>query len=247
MRAELAAAVALFTRLPAGWLLGRRPPPDPADCAWAYPVVGAFIGAAGGLVISMARHAFLPPGLAALLGIAAMLLLTGALHEDGLADTADGLGGGATPARKLDIMRDSRIGSYGALALILAIAIRGAALAAIPPEATIPALIAAGALGRGAILAVLVLLRPVRNDGLAATLGRLRPGRAIAGLLLAAAASAMLPLRAALPCILCAAIAAAAVSALAKRQVGGYTGDILGAAEVAAECAVLCAVTASLA
>ncbi len=251
MRAELAAALALLTRLPVGWLpvgwqLAGRPWPDPSASVWAYPVVGALVGLLGGAAILLARHVGLPPGLAALLGLAAMLLLTGALHEDGLADTADGLGGGGTVARKLEIMRDSRIGSYGALALILALALRAAALAAIPPGSLIPGLVAAGGLGRGAIVALLLLLRPARADGPAAALRHLPPGRAIAGLLLAAAASLLLPFRTALLCTMCAALAAAAVAALAKRQVGGYTGDILGAAEVVTECVVLCAVVASI-
>ena len=102
-----------------------------------------------------------------------MTLATGGLHEDGLADTADGFGGGRTPGRRLEIMRDSRIGSYGAMALLSAFAVRGVAIAAIAEPARVAAaLVASGALGRGAILLVLRLAPPARADGLSARAGR---------------------------------------------------------------------------
>ncbi len=236
----MVAAATLLTRLPVARWVGTRPWPDEASCVWAFPVVGALVGGAGGAVVELARRGGLPPGLAAILAVAAMLLLTGALHEDGLADTADGFGGGATAARKLEIMRDSRIGSYGALALIVAVALRATSLAALPPGAAFAALVAAGGLGRGAMVVVLGLLKPARRDGTAASLQRVRPGVRIAGLGFAVIAALLLPFAVALLCVAGAAGTGAGVAVLARRQVGGYTGDVLGASGVVAECAVLC-------
>ena len=171
--------------------------------------------------------------------VAAGMLATGALHEDGLADTADGFGGGGTTGRKLEIMRDSRIGSFGALALMLALGLRVAALAALAdPGRAAAALVAAGMLGRGAMIGMMVALPRARPDGMAATLGPVPPGAAAIGLAVAAAC-VLLPHGA--RALLAAVLAGALMVWLARRQIGGYTGDVLGATEQAAECAVLVA------
>ena len=241
--AEFVAALTLLTRLPVARLAGRTPWPGEAASVWAYPVVGALVGGIGGGTLWLAERCGLPAPVGSVLAIAAMLLLTGGLHEDGVADAADGFGGGATVARKLEIMRDSRIGSYGALALMVALAVRGTALASLPPARGMAALIAAGGLGRGAIVVMLLLLRPVRSDGVtAAALRQVRPVVLLVGLVTAITATAALPLRTALCCVVGAVLAAFAVAGLARRQVGGSTGDILGAGEVIAECVVLCIV-----
>ncbi|UFN49453.1 adenosylcobinamide-GDP ribazoletransferase [Roseomonas sp. OT10] len=238
---DLGGALALLTRLPAHRLL-----PMPAEAAgfargvWAYPLVGALAGAIGGGVWWAGRSLGLPPLPAACWALAALLLATGAFHEDGLADTADGFGGGRTRERKLEIMRDSRIGSYGALALALCLALRGTALATLSGPAGCAALVASGALGRGAILGLLRLLPPARADGMAAALGR--PGGAVlaAGLGLAALPAALLlPWSAVAGAVLAAPAATLALAALARRQIGGHTGDVLGAGSVVAECTVL--------
>ncbi len=236
---ELIAALTLLTRLPVSGLVGSREWPDAASSVWAYPIVGALVGGVGGIVLWIAERSGLSSAIAAILALAAMLLLTGGLHEDGLADTADAFGGGSTAARKLEIMRDSRIGSYGALALIVALGLRGAALASLPPEVGMAALIAAGSLGRGAILVVLMSLSPARADSSAAPLRQVRFHVAGIGLLLAVAVSRLLSFHAALTCIFGAAVAGLSMAAFARRQVGGYTGDVLGAVAVFAECVAL--------
>ena len=236
---ELIAALTLLTRLPVSALVGNRRWPEEASTVWAYPLVGALVGSVGGAVLWAGEHSGVPPAVAAILAIATMLLLTGGLHEDGLADTADAFGGGSTVPLKLDIMRDSRIGSYGALALIVAFGLRGAALASLPPEAGLTALVAAGALGRGAIVIVLVLLRPARADSSTAALRTMRPAVAFAALLIAAAISSVLLVRVALTCMAGATLAGLGATALARRQVGGYTGDVLGAVVVIVDCSVL--------
>jgi adenosylcobinamide-GDP ribazoletransferase len=124
---ELIAAFALLTRLPVG-RLDLPAPQDPAASAWAFPLVGAATGLIGGLTYALLFALSVPPLLAGLFAIAAMIVITGAMHEDGLADAADGLAG-QTREQRLDIMRDSRIGTYGVLALILSIGIRASALA----------------------------------------------------------------------------------------------------------------------
>jgi adenosylcobinamide-GDP ribazoletransferase len=168
------------------------------------------------------------------------VLLTGGLHEDGLADAADGWGGGNSPSSTLEIMRDSRIGSYGAIALVLSFSIRGAAVASLrQPEAAFAALTASGALGRGAMIGLLCLLRPARADGLGATLAPIRPVACFVGLALAAASAMTLGPSRSILGVIAAATATLVVAALAWRRIGGYTGDILGATEQATECVVL--------
>src|SRR5260370_12044026 len=113
---------------------------DVAHASWAFPVAGALVGSAGALTYAIASGIRLPPALAAALALGATLLITGCLHEDGLADTADGLGGGRDRARKLEIMRDSRLGTYGACALMMSLLLRWTALAAMagPPAGAPP-------------------------------------------------------------------------------------------------------------
>src|SRR5271157_4942953 len=126
---ELKASIAFCTRLP---LLGATAVGSGAiaKAAWAFPVAGLLVGLIAAAVYGIAHRAGIPAWPAAVLSVAATLMITGCLHEDGLADTADGFGGGATREQKLEIMRDSRIGAFGAVALALSILIRAAALAA---------------------------------------------------------------------------------------------------------------------
>ena len=244
--AELAAAFTLLTRLP----VQRLGPTPPAAAfgrgVWAYPVVGATIGAAAGGVAAAGLRAGLPASLAAIGAVAASVLLTGGLHEDGVADTADGLGGGSTRARKLAIMRDSRIGSFGAIALVLTLAARLAAIAAIAGTGRVVAcLIAAGALGRAGMLVPLLLLEPARDEGMAARLGAVARWPALAGVAVGAAlAFAALPAGEALRGIGLALLGALGMTWLCRRHLGGYTGDTLGATCVVVECAVLAGLAA---
>lgn len=242
---DLAAGFALFTRLPVAGLLPAHMAHNAARGVWAYPVVGAAIGGAGGLAHGLASYAGIGAGLAACWTLALLLLLTGALHEDGLADTADGFGGGATRERKLAIMRDSRIGSFGALALVLSLAVRAVAIAALAQAGTVAvALVVAGMLARSGVIVPLLLLGPARTDGLAARLVAVPPRAAFAGIAVAAAAGfALLPGRTALLVLVLAMLSAGAMTWLARRQIGGHTGDVLGATALIIECVVLTALT----
>jgi adenosylcobinamide-GDP ribazoletransferase len=234
---EARLALMLLTRLPAGRLAEA---PSLADARWAYPLAGLAVGALGWAAFAAAAALGLPPAAAALLSLAATALATGALHEDGLADYADGAGAGGDRARRLEIMADSRLGSYGALALLVSAGLRAVALATLAPP--LWAFLAIAAASRAAMLGVQEALPPARPGGLGAA-ARGRDGergsgvwRTPAGLALGLAA--LLPLGAAgLAAGLAMAAAAAALARHARARLGGQTGDVLGAAQQLAEVA----------
>ncbi len=172
-----------YSRLPVPQLPGEPDPhrvPDFTALPRMLPLAGLILALPAALVLAAGWWIGLGPFLAATLAVAVMVLATGALHEDGLADVADGFGGGgATLERRLEIMRDSRIGAYGGAALVLALALRIGALATLLDRtgyAAATALILVAALSRLAALAPMVLLPPARPGGLSASVGR--PNRA---------------------------------------------------------------------
>lgn len=247
---DLLACLRFFTRLPLPTLAFEAPAqgaPDLSRIGWMAPFAGALIGALGALVLVVAQGLALSHFMGAALAISVLVAATGALHEDGLADVADGFGGGATRQRKLEIMRDSRIGAYGGAALCLSLILRVGALAALTDEglgAACAALILAGAAGRAFELAPLAILDPARADGLGASAGRLQPGvapQASAGAFIIAMISGALVLGFAQALLACglALAAALAMTGLARRQIGGQTGDVAGACEQLAEIACL--------
>jgi len=225
-------AIGFFTRLPTPVLHGEI---DMARAMGAAPLIGAGIGLLAAAVFSGAQQIGLPVLAAALIAIGFTVALTGALHEDGLADCADGLGG-RNPDAKLAIMKDSRIGSYGALALIIAIGLRASALAA-APDAT-AALIAAHAAARGGFAAALRYAPSARPGGLAAVVGQPELATVIIALTLG---SGFLLWFGGLTATFAALATGCAVLWFAHRQIGGITGDVLGAQAVLIEIAVLLA------
>ncbi len=245
--ADLALAAVFMTRLPVR-LSGPLAEDAHARAMGWFPLVGAGIGLFGGAVYALAALLHLPPLPAALLALAGTVWLTGGLHEDGAADVADGFGGGRDKARKLEIMRDSRVGSYGVLAIVFSVALRASAVTALAePRAVVLALVAAGALSRGGMAVIARWLDPARADGLAARQGRPAPGTVALSLGIAmAVAAATLGLWAP-AAILAAVLAGAAVAFQARRQIGGHTGDVFGAAQQVTEAAVLLTLTASVA
>lgn len=238
--ADLRMAASFVTILP---LASSKPAAEGgmARATWALPVAGLLVGLAGALVYKTAIRLGLTPNLAALLALTTTALITGALHEDGLADTADGLGGGRTRERKLEIMRDSRIGTYGVCALILSFGLRWSALATLAnPAPVMFALCAAHVGARAGLPAFMSLVPPARPDGLSAGAGT-PPGRSIAiafALGTLALALALGPAKALTAVILLSA-AGFILARLAIRQIGGQTGDILGAFEQAGEILIL--------
>ncbi|WP_294931420.1 adenosylcobinamide-GDP ribazoletransferase [uncultured Paracoccus sp.] len=248
-----AAALALvwLSRLPVGrWL--PDPPPSLAASVWAFPLAGIVIGALGAGAYALAVVCGLPPAVAAILAVGAQMLATGGLHEDGLADFADGMGGTSIQQR-LQIMRDSRIGSYGALTLGLVTALRIAALAALPPGGAIAALIVGGALSRAGLVVALRLMPPARPDGLGRQGGRpARPqvAAALAIGLMSGIIAVLSGYYGGFITLFLAIVALAAVQfwlgRLARRRLGGQTGDVLGALQQAGETAMLTILAARL-
>ena len=204
-----------------------------------YPAVGIVVGVIVGLVQIGAAQIW-PSLVAAVLSTATGIVLTGALHEDGLADTCDGLGGGRTRERALEIMRDSRIGSYGALALILVIAGKIAVLASLPASAAFWVLIAGHAASRGSMLWVMQVLPYARAEGAGSATARrqLPDGVRVAGV---TTGLALLPLAFVLPyhamALGLAGLVAGHFAARRRfaRRLGGYTGDCLGATQQCSE------------
>jgi adenosylcobinamide-GDP ribazoletransferase len=232
---DLRLAIGFLTRWPMR-IPQTLPPNAMARAMWAFPLVGAFIGSLSGAAYLLA-HRTLPEWPSALLALTVGVILTGALHEDGLADCADGFGGGWDKDKKLAIMRDSRIGTYGALALILSILLRGAAMTKFYHPAD--AIFIAHCLGRTALPVMMKLLPPASPTGVAASVGT--PGWLSIAIALATgigltvwfySGDAPRPLLAALLAVL-------AMALLAKRNIGGYTGDVLGATEQVVEISVL--------
>ncbi len=248
-----------YSRLPTPTLPWERDPhavPDFAVMPRALPVAGALIGAVGALVLAAGVAAGFGPGLSAALAVAALVVATGAFHEDGLADTADGFWGGHTPERRLEIMRDSRIGSYGGAALILSLGLRALAVAAIAERAGVAAgaaaLILLGALTRTAALNVMIWLEPARTSGASYAVGRPRPGTvlvawaACAGLALALVTAGLLPAGGVALAFAAAALASLLAARLSRRLIGGYTGDVGGATQQVADLACLLALLAAM-
>src|SRR5215211_5738773 len=221
-------AVAFLTRLPMPHPQGAMPE-NFVRAHRMFPVVGALIGAAVGLACLASRAAGLPELAAAALALGAGAILTGALHEDGLADVADGFGGGRDTAAKLEIMRDSRLGTYGALILLVSFAAKLSALAVLPDGDVVQSLIAAHALARGVLPAMSLRLPYARKDGLARNAGQPDAATAvIAGGLAFLIALLSLSWSNALWAAVLAGLSGFAIAWLALRQIGGQTGDVLG-------------------
>lgn len=209
--------------------------------SWSLPLAGLIVGLVGATVYGIAHAVGLPPGPAAMLALASTILVTGALHEDGLADTADGLGGGRTRERKLEIMRDSRIGTYGACALLSSMILRWSALATIAaPRSVMIALLLAHAASRAGLPTFTAFVPPARKDGLSASAGQPTPQHAAIALGIGAIVLALGfgPAKAIVAVIVLAAIGLM-MARLCVKQVGGQTGDVLGAFEQLTETAVL--------
>ncbi|MEC7763623.1 MAG: adenosylcobinamide-GDP ribazoletransferase [Pseudomonadota bacterium] len=237
---DIPAALALLTRLPipADHARGAR-------AAWAWPLAGAAVGALAALVGGVALWLGLPAPLTAALILTTQIVVTGALHEDGLADVADGFWGGFDTARRLEIMKDSRIGSYGVIALVLSLLARWAALTAlIPFGGLFWALVAIGLVSRAPMAVLMAAMPNARGTGLSQTVGRPSQATATLGVILAVLGLFLCLGTDALAPILWSAFATLAAAAIAKAKIGGQTGDVLGATQQLCEIAALAALAA---
>ena len=232
-------------------LLSRLPLPDhdgvrQAEAAWAYPLVGLLVGGLAALVGLVAYGLGLPSTLCALLALATLVVTTGAMHEDGLADTADGFWGGWNREARLEIMRDSRIGTYGVIALCLSLAARWSALALLfemGAGAACAALLASATLSRSAMPVLMTALPHARTDGLSHRVGTVSPAAAAIAVGIAGIAAVLLLGAALFWCLIWGGLAVFGLALLAKHKIGGQTGDVLGSAQQIAEIAVLAALT----
>ena len=236
----LLAALQFLTRVP---IRLRREPSLSSTVAW-FPLAGAIIGAAvGGVAAGMWE--LTPPLVAAAVAITLGLLITGAFHEDGLGDVADAFGGGWTVERRLEILKDSRHGTYGVVAICASILVRMMALGSLPgPAVMFASAVAAHAMGRVAAVGMAGTMRLASHTGLGADYGRsTTPLRAAVGCIVGVGITAVAVGWWVAPLAIAALVAAAATGTLARRKIGGISGDALGAAEQVAEC--LCLVVLS--
>ena len=210
-----------------------------ARSARYFPLVGVLVGIATAAVFALA-HELVPPLVAGGLTLAAGLVLTGAMHEDGLADCCDGLGGTADRERALEIMRDSHVGTYGVVALIVSLGLRWVVLSGFSLSEGVVALVLAHTISRSMIPPVLVSAAYARTRGLASAVAGGVSSLEAAFVMAVAFGIAMIagPV-AGLAAFAAAVIAAGVMLSILIRRLGGYTGDGLGAIQQLAEIAVL--------
>ncbi|MFS8050809.1 adenosylcobinamide-GDP ribazoletransferase [Rhizobium sp. BR 314] len=246
---DIARAVAFLSRIPvsASFFAGYRG--KLGTVSRAFPVAGLLVAfpAAIAFGVLLAFHA--DPLMAALLALTVLTVTTGALHEDGLSDTADGLGGGTDRERILTIMKDSRIGAYGAAALILSFGLRAAALAAIArhvsPSHGAIALLATAVLSRGAMVWHWHVLPAAKPEGVAASAGQ-PDGDAMQLALIMTLVLAILligpsmGISALVPCLLVVAVATFFLNRHMRQRLSGHTGDTIGTTQQICEIASLC-------
>lgn len=243
---EFLAAGGLLTRLPIPPSRYPRQTP-PADGIWAFPVIGCIVGACSALAYALSQYAGLPQTLSAIACLATSALITGLLHEDGLADFADSAGGSTVENRRI-IMRDSRIGTYGVSALFGSFFTRWAAITAIAPEMVIPSIVAAHCAGRAFLGLHYLSLYPARTDGLAAGSGH--PSTellAFTAFIGTALLLLLVPFEAVSIVLLVGAITGFLLAGLTMKMIGGYTGDTLGTAEQIGEIVAFVCLAAMLA
>ncbi len=252
---DLRICLIFLTRLPLAWP-DDRPMPVLAQAMRAFGLAGAVVGLVCAMVLAIGMWFGFSAVLASLVAVAAATLVSGALHEDGLADVADGFGGGAAPERKLEIMRDSRIGAYGVLALVFSVGLRVFALAGIVAATTtiqaICLIVAVAITSRAAMGWTMAVLPNARDDGRSAEAGR--PGADAVRQLLISSIFAAVPLLwwgagvwGCLVVLFMAGLAALSFKRVARKQIGGQTGDVLGASQQISELTQLATLVALLA
>lgn len=243
---DIAAAHGLLTRLPVP-VEGDRAQTRGAQAAWAYPLVGLTVGFTGVVVAGVAGLFGVPATLTAGIVLVVLVAITGAMHEDGLADCADGFWGGWDRARRLEIMKDSRIGAYGVIALVLSLLVRWAALVLLFQAGIVwAAIILPAMISRASMVSVMHLMPNARENGLSQSVGR--PDRTVAGIAggIAVVGVVIFWLGVLIPLALFCCGVVLAVMAVARAKISGQTGDVLGAVQQLTEIAAL-VVMASLA
>ena len=246
---DILLALTFFTRIPIRFIV--KYDRTLMQACWCFPLIGASIGLVGGTFLYLLLVIQIPVAISAVITICFIVILTGALHEDGLADTADGLGGGEDKKSKIEKMRDSRIGSYGVLAILLLTLIKLNALISLatekPYEISFLSIICAHSLSRFSIIVIPYFSIPASNEGLARYAGKPATRGIIGSFLITSILILMLlPFDQAILSAVLAILVAGAVGLLASFQIKGYTGDILGAAQQVSEVTVLVYLASSI-
>ena len=250
--AEILVSLRFLTRIPIPFMR-TIDPPKLAQSMRFFGIAGGLIGALSGLVLVALNHLNLPPMMVAIMACGFGLVLTGALHEDGLADSADGLFGGRDQEQRLLILKDSRIGTYGACALMIALLLRASAymsIISLPALWIILILAAVGAFSRAMVVDMMWATKPARSDGLSVMAGR--PGRnsSLFAILTSAAftlyACTFIRADTGIIALAAAGVLTALIRRYAIRMIGGQTGDICGAVQVIAELGMLVAIVATI-
>lgn len=243
---DIKAALGLLTRLPVT-VDAHTARARGADIAWAFPLVGALVGALAGLVALLLAGLGHGPMVQATGALITQVFVTGALHEDGLADTADGFWGGYTAERRLEIMKDSHIGTNGVLALVFSVLLRWSLLTLLCAAGPVfwP-LIAIGALSRSPMVALMGWMPQARRSGLSVSVGQ--PQKQVIWMAFAVAGAIGLLLLGwgFLPMAIVIALVSVSLAALANAKIGGQTGDVLGTCQQLTEIAFLLMLTANL-
>ena len=241
-REDILLALTFFTRIPIHFIT--KYDRTLMQACWCFPLIGAGIGLAGGTLFCILLVVQIPVAISAVTTICFIVILTGALHEDGLADTADGLGGGDNKKSKIEKLRDSKVGSYGELAILLITLIKLNAIITLatgkPYEIAIISIICVHSLSRFSIIVIPYFSIPASDEGLARYAGKPETRGVIGGLLLTSILIfLLLPFEQATTSAVLATLASGVIGLLANFQIKGYTGDILGAAQQVSEATVL--------
>jgi adenosylcobinamide-GDP ribazoletransferase len=243
--ADLKICIQLLTRLPV-YISDTQEGFSISGASRLFPIVGAIVGIIAAAVLWVGSWFTFPSAILALLALLTMTLVTGALHEDGLADTFDGLGGGLTREQKLSIMRDSQIGSYGVMALLFSFGLRWAALTEITEQGfdvVLMSLIATAAASRAALPAVMHFIPVAREDGLSVGAGKPSFDRAITALLIGVGFLLfLLGFRTCIVAIGLSALVAGMFVYFVAMRLGGQTGDVLGATQQITETTIFLAI-----
>jgi adenosylcobinamide-GDP ribazoletransferase len=244
--AELLLSLRYLTRLPIPFARTLDMPPL-AQAMRFFAVAGAVVGALSGAVLVLLNLAGLPSLLAAVLAVGVGAIITGAIHEDGIADMADGFGGGSTREERLEIMHDSRIGAYGTIALMITLLARVVvfeAMLGLEPLSAIVLISAAAAFSRAMMVDVLWATRPAGEDDRAHLLGRPTRNTTLValisgGLYVAFAGGYFLERETGIIALIAALLITAGLRALSMRLIGGQTRDVLGGVQILSEIAML--------